>query len=400
MWQDIHVMVFVGFGFLMVFLKTHSWSSIGFNFLIAAWAIQCTILFYGFWAQVLKKGIVHKININMPMIIMGDFGAASCLITMGAVLGKTTLPQLFTLITIETIFYCLNLAICLDKLGIADIGGAITIHMFGAYFGLTATYFFQPKKALEDKLNQCKGNYNSQLIAMVGTLFLFMYWPSFNGALAVGMAQQRSVVNTLLSITGSALVSVYVSRALIGKIDMEVLLNSTLAGGVMMGASCDLITNGGFAMLAGCIAGGISTLGYLKLNHFTRDKLGLHDTCGVQFLHGIPGLLGGFTSVICCAAMEYNFGSYAQMELVHPHLHGRTGAKQANYNLACMAITMGIAIGSGAIAGFIASRLPHPEKLFDDSITFEHCEFGDDTAKFNTGHASAGSIELKSNPMH
>jgi ammonium transporter Rh len=128
MWQDIHVMIFVGFGFLMVFLKTHSWSSIGFNFLIGAWAIQCTILFYGFWSQVLKKGIVHKININMPMIIMGDFGAAASLITMGAVLGKTTFPQLFTLITIETIFYSLNLAICLDKLGIADIGGATTIH--------------------------------------------------------------------------------------------------------------------------------------------------------------------------------------------------------------------------------------------------------------------------------
>ena len=49
MWQDINVMVFIGFGYLMAFLKTHSWSSIGFNFLAAAWAIQCTIIFYGFW---------------------------------------------------------------------------------------------------------------------------------------------------------------------------------------------------------------------------------------------------------------------------------------------------------------------------------------------------------------
>jgi ammonium transporter Rh len=42
-------MVFVGFGFLMAFLKTHSWTSIGFNYLIACWAIQCTLVFYGFW---------------------------------------------------------------------------------------------------------------------------------------------------------------------------------------------------------------------------------------------------------------------------------------------------------------------------------------------------------------
>lgn len=39
MYQDINVMIFIGFGFLMVFLKTHSWSAVGFNFLIACWAI-------------------------------------------------------------------------------------------------------------------------------------------------------------------------------------------------------------------------------------------------------------------------------------------------------------------------------------------------------------------------
>lgn len=50
----------------------------------------------------------------MFMLINGDFGAAACLITMGAVLGKVTFPQLFTLITIETIFYTLNLTIVVD----------------------------------------------------------------------------------------------------------------------------------------------------------------------------------------------------------------------------------------------------------------------------------------------
>jgi len=37
--QDIHIMIFIGFGFLMVFLKSHSWTSIGLNFLIAAMSI-------------------------------------------------------------------------------------------------------------------------------------------------------------------------------------------------------------------------------------------------------------------------------------------------------------------------------------------------------------------------
>ena len=38
-YQDVHVMIFIGFGFLMVFLKSHSWTSVGFNYIIAVWAL-------------------------------------------------------------------------------------------------------------------------------------------------------------------------------------------------------------------------------------------------------------------------------------------------------------------------------------------------------------------------
>jgi hypothetical protein len=37
--QDVHVMIFIGFGFLVVFLKSHAWSAVGFNYLAAAVAI-------------------------------------------------------------------------------------------------------------------------------------------------------------------------------------------------------------------------------------------------------------------------------------------------------------------------------------------------------------------------
>ena len=144
-------MMFIGFGYLMVFLKTHCWASIGFTFLIAAWTIQCTIVFLGFWNKVIIENSVTKINIDMPLLINGDFGAAACLISMGAVLGKISFPQLFVLVTIETIFYTLNQTVVLDHLGAEDLGGSITIHMFGAYFGIVASYFFKPQRAIEDK---------------------------------------------------------------------------------------------------------------------------------------------------------------------------------------------------------------------------------------------------------
>ena len=49
LFQDVHVMIYVGFGFLMVFLKKHCWTSVGYNFLIAAYACQISILLTGFW---------------------------------------------------------------------------------------------------------------------------------------------------------------------------------------------------------------------------------------------------------------------------------------------------------------------------------------------------------------
>ena len=40
MFQDVHVMIFVGFGFLMTFLRRYGYSSIGFNLLLAALVLQ------------------------------------------------------------------------------------------------------------------------------------------------------------------------------------------------------------------------------------------------------------------------------------------------------------------------------------------------------------------------
>ena len=38
-WMDIHVMIFLGFGFLMCFLKAHNFTTLAQNFLAAAWAL-------------------------------------------------------------------------------------------------------------------------------------------------------------------------------------------------------------------------------------------------------------------------------------------------------------------------------------------------------------------------
>ena len=46
--QDVHVMIFIGFGFLMTFLKRYSHSALGYTMFLSSLAIQYSILINGF----------------------------------------------------------------------------------------------------------------------------------------------------------------------------------------------------------------------------------------------------------------------------------------------------------------------------------------------------------------
>ena len=292
------------------------------------------------------------------------------------------------LVTIECFFYAINAVLVLQVLKCHDVGGALTIHMFGAYFGLAATYFFEPNKAIEDKAERNKGNYMTQMVAMVGTLFLYIYWPSFNAILAGGITTHYAIVNTLLSISCSTCVSCYIAYVKLGKFEMEVMLNSTLAGGVIMGAAADIIaSNPAWVMVAGSIAGAVSACGYLWLNDLCKRKLRLHDTCGVQFLHAIPGVLGAATVCFALLHAETVFSDAQKQELFSWHYgeNARSFGYQSFMNFIGILVTLGIAISSGALFGFLVAGLPMPEEQFDDTKHFVHVEFGDDTAKYNEG---------------
>jgi len=281
----------------------------------------------------------------------------------------------------ELIFYSINEAIGAGQLGAVDMGGSMFVHTFGAYFGLAASYFFDNKKAIEDKEEKCGGGYNSQLIAMIGTLFLWMFWPSFNGALAADFQQQRVIVNTVMAISASCITACTVSRFLLQRLDMEVVLNATLAGGVSVGSSSDLVVSAGTAMAIGAFAGVVSALGFLKLSSFLQQKIALHDTCGVHNLHGIPGVIGGIFGAISAFVADNTFDQ-ASLQLTFPKLgEGRTPAGQAGVQLAVLGITLVFAIVGGSVSGLVASQFGKLEELFDDRQHFAHVEFDVNTGE-------------------
>lgn len=70
------------------------------------------------------------------------------------------------------------------SISISDAGGTITVHLFGACFGIAASYFYDNKKANADLRSLRETTYITSLFAMLGTLFLFVYWPSWNSAVS------------------------------------------------------------------------------------------------------------------------------------------------------------------------------------------------------------------------
>jgi len=149
-WQflrDVAVMIFIGFGYLMTFLKRHRFSALGYTMFIAVIIIEWNILVTGFYTYVLSRStanVATQISVGFPQMILGVFCAGSVLISFGVWIGKIGPEQLLFMGMLQTLFYCTNSYICEGLLELRDVGGTMIIHMFGAYFGLASGKFLSP----------------------------------------------------------------------------------------------------------------------------------------------------------------------------------------------------------------------------------------------------------------
>jgi ammonium transporter Rh len=221
--------------------------------------------------------------------------------------------------------------------------------MFGAYFGLAVAYMIGKPTAS----TETEGGHLADMFSLIGTIFLWIYWPSFNGgALPTNSAQQqRAIINTIFSLSGATIASFIASSWLshdwkLRPVDIQ---NATLAGGVAIGAICHLTLNLSHCILIGFAAGLASTYGFARVQG-VLDTWGLHDTCGVNNLHGIPSLIGGVASVILLAYKGKN--GHDMPDVITEH-------DQWKDQWAAIAMTLALSIPSGLIVGFLMS-LVHP----------------------------------------
>jgi len=370
--QDVHVMIFIGFGYLMTFLKKYSFTSVGYTFFIGAFIIQYSILMNGLIHNIMNNHH-DKIYLSIESLITGDFAAGAVLISFGALLGKVSLNQLLIISILEIIFYSINESIGVIHYQAVDMGGSMYVHTFGAYFGLAVSYIITDYRKLENDREKEGSDKTSDTFAMIGTIFLWLFWPSFNGALAVGNSQHRVVINTILSLTSSCMSAFAMSKFFRKRFNMVDIQNATLAGGVAIGSSADLVIGPSFSLLIGMIAGIMSTIGYNKIQPCLYHNFHLHDTCGVNNLHGIPGIIGGISGAIT-ASFTNNELYGDNIQNIFPAMNGtRTNKGQGMFQFLALATTLGISIISGIFTGHLLNTkcCRNKKTYFDDKDNWD-----------------------------
>jgi ammonium transporter Rh len=165
--------------------------------------------------------------------------------------------------------------------------------------------------------------------------------------------------------------------------------NATLAGGVTVGSSSDLVVEPWGAILIGITASTMSVCGYVYLSPWLRDKIGLQDTCGIHNLHGLPGLMGGIGGAISATvAGDDSYGlSIGSVFPVRDCVYGecRSAGDQGAHQMYAVGTTLVIAIVGGLFTGCVMS-IPYfkddEHSLFDDKDWWEvpHEEAEADTA--------------------
>jgi len=389
MFQDVHVMIFIGFGFLMTFLRKYGYGAIGLNMMVAAVTLQWQMTVGESIHQALAGHGGDKIMLSPESLVKGDFAAGAILISFGAVIGRVTPTQLTWMAMLEVLFYAINEYIGAGSMAAVDMGGSIFVHTFGAYFGLGCSWMLGTVDGEDDE--EATNSYHSDLFSMIGTIFLWMFWPSFNGALSnatAGGSRQRILINTVLAISGSCVTTFALSKYLGGgHFEMEHIQNATLAGGVAIGSSSDLVVGPAAAVLIGVIAGAISVCGYMYVSAFLKEKLGLEDTCGVHNLHGMPGILGGLGGVISAGAAGTSsygnnicliFAGRCDCDNASPPVcklkttdRGTAGG-QAGAQIGALCVTLAISIFSGLFVGwFLRVAFPAHTQAYQDKAHWD-----------------------------
>lgn len=329
--QDVFLMLML-VAFLMLFIKRYEWGVCLATLLVlsVSWPLYLFV-----HVQVIGG------DLNIESVIRAVFASITLVIAIGVFLGHISTVHYITAAVLFVPAYMLNEWFMFEYLdGVLDSGGSILVHVFAAYWGWGLILSLRNKSVLDQSM---RTTVHSVSFVWLGAMLLFVLWPSFVTALLPPSDVIPAMINCYLALVASVFTAYLTLFVLKRTIDPLVYTYAILAGGVSIGATVDIVTPT-TAWVIGAVGGIISTLSFLYLDDWLRQKTRVLDTMGVNNLHGTPGIFGGLSAIVVAG------GAWTQAFAV-------LGA-------------VVIALVTGALTGFVLRLFRRPEIVLDDAESF------------------------------
>ena len=187
----------------------------------------------------------------------------------------------------------------LSAMGFKDFAGSTIVHSTGGWAALAGAIVVGPRLGKFRKDGTVKSTPPSNiLVVTLGVFILWLGWFGFNGGsqLALGsaldvVAMSHVLVNTNLAAAAGVMAALFVSRPILGRVDLFAGLNGAIAGLVSITAGPDIVEHY-WAVIIGAIGAVVCTAGIKLL-----EKVKLDDVVGAVPAHLFAGIWG--TIAVC-----------------------------------------------------------------------------------------------------
>ena len=190
----------------------------------------------------------------------------------------------------------------LSQMGFQDFAGSTIVHSTGGWAALAGALVVGARLGKFRKDGTVKSTPPSNVPAVtLGVFILWLGWFGFNGGSQLALAgaldavaMSNVLVNTNLAAGAGVMAAMSVSRPLLGRVDLLVVLNGAIAGLVSITAGPDVVDHY-WAVVIGAVGGVVCTAGIKLL-----ETIKLDDVVGAIPAHLFAGVWG--TMAVCIAS--------------------------------------------------------------------------------------------------
>lgn len=183
----------------------------------------------------------------------------------------------------------------LAQMGFHDFAGGTVVHLVGGMAALAGA------KALGARIGKYTADGKSRAIpghsltfSALGIFILWLSWFGFNGGSVMSMTGDTNLklaahvmLNTNLSAAAATVTGMFITKVRYSKVDISMVLNSTLAGLVAITAGCDKVSSLS-SIVIGVVASFVMLYGIELIDHVLK----IDDPVGASGVHGFCGALG------------------------------------------------------------------------------------------------------------